>query len=223
MPLRETPLVSNEFYHVFNRGVARQPTFKVKKDYERFMLCMTYYSYESVPIKLSRLLTMHDEDRVRILSELSSQNSKKVDIISYVLMPNHFHMLLRQVVDNGISKYMKQAINSYSKYFNTRHERVGPMFQGVFKAVRIETDEQLIHLSRYIHLNPFVSSIVKEKDLVSYPWSSLPVFLGVKNDSLISTEPVTQYFSDMEKYKRFVFDHMNYARKLEVIKHILHE
>ena len=84
-------------------------------------------------------------------------------------MPNHFHLLLKQTIDNGISHFLSKFTNSYTKYFNTKYNRVGPVFQGVFKSVHIESDEQLMHLSRYIHLNPVVSAVVEKQNLLSYP------------------------------------------------------
>ena len=93
-----------------------------------------------------------------------------VDIGAYCLMPNHFHILLQQLQDNGISTFVRKLLNSYTRYFNTKNERIGPLFQGQFKAVRVESDEQLLHLTRYIHLNPLVGYVVK--DLRNFEWSS---------------------------------------------------
>lgn len=90
-----------------------------------------------------------------------------LEIISYCLMPNHFHLLVKQVIDHGIVKCLNNFSNSYTRYFNIRHDRVGPLFQGRFKAVRIETDEQLLQVSRYIHLNPVASSLIEETKVVS--------------------------------------------------------
>lgn len=221
MPLRKTLLVNGEYYHVFNRGVARQPIFKYKKDYERFIHCLTYYSFNSVNIKLSRLLTMKEEDRSLVLSNLYDQNDKRVEILAFVLMPNHFHMLLQQRVDGGISHYIKLVTDSYIRYFNTKHNRVGPLFQGAFKAVRIESNEQLLHVSRYIHLNPLVSYIVTEENLLSYPWSTLPVYLQVRSDNLINTKLLLGNFKDVENYKSFIFDHVDYARSIDTVKHLV--
>lgn len=91
-------------------------------------------------------------------------------------MPNHFHLLLQQIRDGGITEFISKLTNSYTRYFNIRNKRIGPLFQGEFKAVHVETDEQLIHLSRYIHLNPIVSYITKK--LESYQWFSYLEYLG---------------------------------------------
>ena len=88
------------------------------------------------------------------LTNLAKTSSPLVTFVSYVLMPNHFHLLVQQLTDDGISRLMKLLSDSYTRYFNTKNERVGPLLQGQFKAVRVESDEQLLHLSPYIHLNP---------------------------------------------------------------------
>src|SRR5258706_16455772 len=97
-------------------------------------------------------------------------NTKIVEIIAYCFMLNHFHFLIRQIREGGITEFVSKISNSYTKYFNVKYERVGPLLQGEFQAVHIETDEQLIHVSRYIHLNPTVNFIAKTLD--DYPWSS---------------------------------------------------
>lgn len=166
---RKIILATNEFYHVYNRGVARQPTFLTKWDYQQTILALSYYRFINPPLKLSRFKELSYEQRQKYFSDLEGMGDKLVDIISFVLMPNHFHFLLKQAADGGISKFLSQVTNSYTRYFNTKHKRVGPLFQGTFKAVHVETDEQLIHLSRYIHLNPLVTFLVKEKGSLSYP------------------------------------------------------
>ncbi len=221
MPDIRIPLVTDEFYHIFNRGVARNPVFLSKHDYKQAMLSLSYYSLLNYPMKLSRLKELPHEQRQNIIKSLHSL-PKKVEIISFVFMPNHFHFLLKQTTDNGMSSFVSQFTNSYTRYFNTKHERVGPLFQGVFKAVHIETDEQLIHLSRYIHLNPVVSFVITEKELSFYPWSSLPLFLK-ETSSFVNTKPVLDHFSSKEDYRNSVFDQIEYAKELGKIKHLIIE
>lgn len=216
---RQIPLVSGEYYHVFNRGVAKQITFVNKSDYERAMLALEYYRFTNPPLKLSKFKDLSTEDKSKIELELRHKNDRLVDILSFVIMPNHFHFLLKQNVDGGISKYVGQFTNSYTRYFNTKNNRVGPMFQGAFKSVQVESSEQLIHLSRYIHLNPYVSSLASKVELSTYPWSSLPAYLGRENN-FIDLEPVQSQFRGKFNYKDFVFNHSDYARELKTVKHL---
>lgn len=218
MPNHRVPLVTNEFYHVFNRGVARNPVFLTKHDYEQALLALSYYSFMTPPMKLSRFKELSIEERGQALQELQN-NNKYVEIISFVLMPNHFHLLLKQTTDNGISAFLSKLTNSYTRYFNTKHERVGPLFQGVFKAVHVENNEQLIHLSRYIHLNPVASFAIPEKELFSYQWSSLLLFLN-KKPSFVQARPILDHFRSREEYKVFLLDQIDYAKELEKIKHL---
>lgn len=219
MPLRTTIFATNEYYHIFNRGVAKQPIFTDKRDYERFLLNITYHQYRNLPCKLSRLLQLPTETRSKIINELERKNDKCVEIVAYVLMPNHFHLLVKQVADHGLSNFMSTNLNGYTKYFNTKHERVGHVFQGMFKAVRIGDDEQLIHISRYIHLNPFVSYLIKKDELATYQWSSLPYYLG-KESNLVFPQIVLSKFSSGQDYLKFILDQASYAQELKRIEHL---
>lgn len=219
MPYRTTPLANGEYYHIYNRGVARQPTYSFKKDYERFLLCLSYYRFANLPCKLSRLLQLAKDERDQLWLNLEEADEKVIEIVAFVLMPNHFHLLLKQLKDGGISKFMKQVSDSYTRYVNTKYERVGPIFQGAFKAVRVSSDEQLLHLSRYIHINPLVSFVVKDADFLTYPWSSLPSFLN--NDiHLVNPKIILDQFSKSEGYLKFVLNQAEYAQQLEMIKHL---
>jgi putative transposase len=218
MPEFRIPLVTDEYYHVFNRGVARNPTFLSKSDYEQALLTLSYYSFSNLPMKLSRYKELGTDERKRLLSNVHS-STKYVEILSFVLMPNHFHFLLKQNVDKGVSTFISQFTNSYTRYFNTKQKRVGPLFQGAFKAVHIETAEQILHVSRYIHLNPITSFVINEKQLSTYQWSSLPFFLN-ESQSFINKEPVLAHFSSVKNYETFVLDQIDYAHELHIIKHL---
>lgn len=222
MPIRRIPLAVGEFYHVFNRGISHQPTFLIKSDYEQAKLALSYYQYNSLPMRLSRFKEQSFEQRTEILNQFEVLKEFSVRIVSFVLMPNHFHFLLYQTAENGVSKFLNNFTNSYTRYFNTKHEKVGPIFQGRFKAVHIETTEQLMHVSRYIHLNPVVSYVIKDKELLTYPWSSFPDYLK-GTSSNIWLEPILKQFSSSDAYRKFVLDHIDYAKKLEGIKHLVLE
>lgn len=207
---REEELVTGEYYHIFNRGVAKQLTFITTRDFNQAMLCKDYYQFQKPPIKLTRYkdLTETEKTKVRLKMELGD---KLVEIVCFVFMPNHFHFLLRQIAEEGISKFMSLFGNSYTKYFNKANNRVGPVFQGVFKSVLVESEQQILHLSRYIHLNPYASSTISKLELESYPWSSYPRF---------TREPFPFYRNQKHSYRDFVLDHSDYARELKSIQHL---
>lgn len=210
MAKRTIFFTNNEYYHIFNRGVARMPVFNISRDYVRFLETVQFYEYSSQNLRYSH---RNQKKISKLISEI-----KVVEIISYCLMPNHFHLLLRQIEDNGINQFMRKLTNSFVKYFNIKNDRVGPLFQGNFKAVRIETIEQLIHVSRYIHLNPVVSNLVIKPE--DYKWSSYKEFLGLSSSDLCSKGIIFEQFGKKLTYQKFVEDHINYAKKLEEIKHL---
>ncbi len=220
MALRKTVLATNEIYHIFNRGVEKRPIFLNKKGYSRFLELTNYYRFANCPVKFSQLKVLSHEAKEDLLGKLNSQADKLVEILAFCLMPNHIHFLLKQLKDGGISKFMNKTCSGYSHYFNVLNLRVGPLFQGNFKAVRIETDEQLIHVSRYIHLNPVTSYLIEFGHLESYNFSSYPEYIG-KRAGFCNTKEVLAYFKTVQVYKNFVKDQVDYARRLENIKHLI--
>ncbi len=219
MPGRIVPLVTGETYHVFNRGIDRMPTFTTKREHIRAIETIKLYRLFNPPLRLSKFLRLDDKKRNEILQILKTRE-KLAEIISYCLMPNHFHFLLRQTRKGGIAKFLSNFQNSYTRYFNTRHERDGSLFLNQFKAVRIETNEQLIHVSRYIHLNPHTGFVVKDlNELQEYPWSSFPEYLNEQSQfSEISL--VLSLSGNKNMYKKFVFDQADYQRRLKEITHL---
>jgi len=223
MPARKEPLITGEYYHVFNRGVEHRLIFSSKRDYQRALLAIHYYRFANLPVKLSRYLIYSSQQREAFF-ERSGHNEKLVEVLCFCFMPNHFHFLLNQKKDMGISKFLGNFQNSYTRFFNTKYDRDGHLFKGQFKAVRVEKDEQLMHLSRYIHLNPYTSHIIKNiNDLLDYEWSSFPGYVDTKMNVLSNSNQILSYFKTSEKYRDFVFDLADYQRKINDQKHILLE
>jgi putative transposase len=218
--IRNVVLANDQIYRVFNRSIDRQTIFKTRWEYKRALATVKYYRFLELPIKFSQLLNLSQDLQEKIIKELVEKDEKLVEIIAFCFMPNHFHFLLKQLQDKGISKFIANFSNSYTKYFNTKHERKGHLFEGLFKAVRVESDEQLIHLSRYIHLNPTSSFIIKNEDLEHYEWSSLPEYLEQIEDSFCNKSLVLSYFSSIKEYGIFLKDQINYAQQLDRIKHL---
>lgn len=212
MPYQQAIFANNEVYHVFNRGVEKRQTFMNSRDYERFIETMDYYRIKNPPTRFSF------KNRPLLLQK-NTKSSPLVEILCFCLMPNHFHLLLRQIEEGGITTFVSKLTNSYTKYFNTKHKRVGPLLQGAFKAVRIENDEQLVHVSRYIHLNPLIDYLVK--DLKTYRYSSYPEFLGLKN-GFCQKEIILNRFSKKFSYEQFVLDQEDYGRSIKFIERQIH-
>jgi len=220
MPLRKVPFINGEYYHVYNRGVNRRKIFLKDRDYIRFLQCFEYYSFIKHRLRFSDYLSLSPQIKDEYASNLTE---KSIEIIGFALMPNHFHFLLKQTDEKGIMNFLRLFENSYTRYFNLKHGRIGHLFQGQFKSVHIETTEQLLHVSRYIHLNPLTSGVVTTlSELEKYPWTSYPTYLNeIKSiTELITTTPIFDEFQTIEKYRTFVSDQSEYQQELDLIKHL---
>lgn len=192
------PLVTDCYYHIYNRGVEKRKTFMDKRDYKRFLETLDFYRKSPQPMKLS------DFRRGAIQIKKIDKQSELIRIFCYSLMPNHFHLLIKQLADGGISEFMRKISDSYTRYFNTKYERIGSLFQGVFKAKLIETDEYLLQLSKYIHRNSFP---LDEWEGKVYPYSSYNYYLSGEQHPFCDTEFIGGYFSKTNpknSYKSFV-------------------
>lgn len=221
MPYRPTPLVTGEIYHVFNRSVAKQPIFITNRDYQRAMETINFYRFGSLPLSFSHYERLATEIKTMVLESMQTPDKKQISILAYCLMANHFHFQLEQLIAGGIHNFLRNIQNSYAKYFNTKRDRSGALFQSMFKAVRIESDEQLVHVNRYIHLNPLTSYIIKDpKELEKYPWCSFKDYFGNDINSIVDKEKVLGYFKSPADFKKFTFDQVDYQRELDNIKHL---
>lgn len=213
--IRKSPLVNGEIYHVFNRGIDKRTTFASSSEYLRAYRTIKFYQFVNPPMRFSSYLLLSDEFRSNVDKRLGGE--KLVSIYSYCLMPNHFHFELKQEVDNGISKFVGQFLNSYTRYFNTKHKRVGGLFLDQFKNTLITSEAQFLHVSRYIHLNPYSSEIVDNlNDLSSYQWSSFKDYIGLNPDTICDKQLVMNSFNnDQLLYKEFVLQRAEYQKELK--------
>lgn len=224
MPRRNVVIAPGEIYHVFNRSVGKIPIFTNTKAYQRALEVLDFYTYTKPPLKFSRYNLLPKDQKAVFLTNLKINNPKIVDLIAFCLMPNHFHFLVKEIEPRGISDFMRNFQNSYAKYFNTKFERTGSLFQSMFKAVRVETEEQLLHLCRYIHLNPLTSYLVRApKDLDGYNWSSWKEYNQENGNKIVNTSLIMGYFPTIGKFKNFTFDQVGYQRRLKEIKHLIFE
>ena len=183
-------------YHIFNRGVDKRKIFLDQKDYKRF--CDNLYTFNDKKPVLSdyrhRLAKTND---VTDFGNRQDEREKLVEILAFCLMPNHFHLLVRQLVDNGVTTFMRKNGVGFANYFNKKYDRSGTLFQGRFRAVLVEKDNQLSYLPYYIHFNPLNLVIPgwREKKIIdrkkalnflyNYQWSSLPSYMGKDNLSFL--------------------------------------
>lgn len=224
MTRRITPLVTGEIYHLYNRSIARQPIFTRSRDLQRFLELIDFYRFSRPPQRYSHYNRLPIELKGQLLDALYKSGEQLIDVLAFSVMPNHFHLLAKQIRENGIKIIMSQIQNSYAKYYNQKYNRSGALFQEMFKAVRIETDEQLLHTVRYIHLNPVTSYIIKDSsELEKYPWTSFIDYLGKRQLSFLRTDMIMRHFPNANKLKEFTLNQVDYQRTLGSIKHLLME
>ena len=192
------PFATGSYYHLYNRGVEKRNIFIAKRDYQQFLLTVDFYRKTPLPAKLS------DFKRGMERAKKIENQINLVEIYSYCLMPNHFHFLLKQTMDGGITQFVRKFANSYTRFFNTKYDRIGPLFQGTFKAKIIENDEYLLQVSKYIHRNPLK---LNRDNLSSYPYSSYSYYLSQEKHPFCNTEFILSYFSTTNpnlSYQSFV-------------------
>lgn len=223
MPYRKIPFIAGEYYHVFNRSIAKQTIFTNQRDYQRATETIEYYRFSKLPLRFSHFNRLTNEQKDTYRETHMADLEPVITIHGHCLMPNHFHFLLQPSNDKAISDFLRNFQNSYSKYFNIKNNRTGSVFQDMFKAVRIESEEQLVHVSRYIHINPTTSYIVKPENISNYPWSSLSAYLDEGDDSFVETKTILSFFPSRSAYKKFLLDQVDYQRQLDNIKHLLLE
>ena len=142
-----------EYYHVYNRGVDKRKTFNNAKDYFRLLLLMLLCNSPQ-KVHIANLLNSYKGLPLVEIFEKEVPEERLVDILTYCVMPNHYHFILREVQEGGISKFMEKMVTGYTMYFNAKYERTGPLFSGRFKARHIDNDNYFRHIFSYIHLNP---------------------------------------------------------------------
>jgi putative transposase len=188
------------FYHVYNRGINKQPVFLEPTDYTVFLNLLKRY--------LSKIPESHPKN--------GSYPSfyYDVELLAFCLIPNHFHLLLYQVKDQGIANFLKSVSTSYGMYFNKKYGRVGPVFQGRFKASIVQKDAYLHHVSRYIHLNP--------TNYKTWDYSSYQYYCGNHSAEWLRTERVMELLdNDKEAYRTFVSDYEEQKALLDELKYEL--
>lgn len=242
MPTLTREFIIGDIYHLFNRGVEKRQIFMDESDRFRFVFCLYECNDANFVIMRNRINDRlfrknYIGDTYVNLPAFQTKREMLVEIIAFVLMPNHYHLVVRPLVEGGVSLFMKKLSNSYTGYFNDKYERkgMGALFQGAFKAVRVEGDGQFLHLAEYLFANPVeiidpewkdrgAQDIKKAIEFVNnYKWSSYFDSIGIDNfpsvtarDFLwqvfggkdgISAGPqnVGQYVEEWIKNKKFLF------------------
>ena len=210
--------MENQVYHIFSRSIANFQIFNNDRDYQRMLMLLCYFRIENPPTKFSyfiRQKTANNLGFFTVLDSMAKDQQNIIQLIAYCLMPTHIHLIVKQVVNQGVSKYLKNALDGYTRYFNTCHKRKGPLWEGRFQNVPVEDDEQLLHLTRYLHLNPVTASLVKNPE--DWKFSSYLEYLGDETQrKFCSYDELLQIIP--KRYRKFVEEHTNYQKALCKIK-----
>lgn len=218
--LRKEKFVSGEYYHIYSRTILNMPEFKNNKNASRlaqaFLLSNSTKSSEAF-----QFLRNNQDEPIEKAIKIAKSGEKLVDILCYVIMPDHYHLLLREKKENGIISFTRRCNTSIAKYINIKNDRLGPLFESRFKSKHINSNEYLLHLSLYIHLNPLDFIIGKDwrehklknwpyakKQLLTYPWSSLNYYLGNNFNNLIVSggKIIKEQFINKKDYEDFLKD-----------------
>ncbi len=201
MPVRNTYKVSldDSYYHVYSRGVAKQPIFIDDKDYAYFMALLERY--------------LGGEEAASAYGVYPNYR-EKIELLAYCLLQNHFHLLFYQVESGTMSILMKSLLGSYTRYFNKRWKRSGPLFESRYKASLVQDETYLLHISRYIHMNP--------RYYQRYPYSSYMHYIGATAADWLQASRIVDIFTDNRiNYPQFCKEYETNKKLLEDIKNQL--
>lgn len=202
----------NKVYHAFNRGVEGRTIFRDDRDFRTFLYFLKFYL--SSPEKL--------KEELPLISTIQNLYGK-ISLLSYCLMPNHFHLLVSQKEKDAMTKLLRRVSVSYSNYFNNRYRRNGVLFQGVYKAVMAESLLEILIASRYVNLNPIIEKIdddykiVRGKNIeeaINYPYSSMSCLLGRKNADWVNSGELLQNLNFCPGYQNLTY--LEFVRKTEL-------
>ena len=214
MPVRIFPAITDEVHHVFSKSIEGFKVLRDDREYERMRSLLKFYTKGNPPLKFSAFLKLKNKSYFQ--QKKTSDNNSLVKIIAYCFMPTHFHLVLKQLKHNGISIFMRRILDSYAKYFNIKTKRKGPLWESRFKNVILRTDEILLHVTRYVHLNPVTAYLVDYPN--NWAFSSYKEFLGqIEEDEKVCD------FSELmninaKSYQKFVDSNIDYQRKLAYTK-----
>ncbi len=216
--------VDDSYYHIYNRGVEKRIIFQDQQDYSVFLSYLSNYLLPKNEKELrSKLGDPHCsyKDRDKILKLLRLKNfNEKISLIAYCLMSNHFHLLVHQTSADTIDQFMQSLSTRYAIYFNKKYKRTGSLYEGNYKAVLIETDEQLLHLSRYIH---YQANFLQGVPLQGEHPSSYPNYLEKISQEWVKPDEVLGFFKystrtkaidDVQSYQSFVEEYKDSVERI---------
>jgi len=196
-----------EYYHICGRGNKKQILFRDNRDYLRFLFNILHFQSDKSFYNISRYVDRYEDfDDFRVSEGIIDDvlENKKIELVAFCLMPNHYHLIVKNLIDDGVSKYMQRALIGFANYFNAKYDVSGHVFDGSYNLIHISSDEQLQYLFSYVHKNPI--ELPKWRDNYwEYSWSSCKDFGDANRwGGLLNDEIITDQFSDFSAYKKFL-------------------
>ncbi|MBI2676984.1 MAG: transposase [Candidatus Yanofskybacteria bacterium] len=205
---------NGEFYHVYNRGNNKRKIFLDQRDFKRFFQSIREFNSEE-PIGSIYLNSFKD-------ASLRSSTSKLVDFVCFCLNPNHYHFILKQLKERGIEKFLHRLGTGYTKYFNEKHKCSGSLFQGRYKAIHLNSNEYLLHLSAYVNLNYEVHQLRSSTYQCDYK-SSWAEYQNNLVESICNKDIVLSQFRNFDKYREFAVNAIQISRTKKDMEKLLLE
>jgi putative transposase len=204
--------VKDGFYHIYNRGVEKRIIFEDDQDYKVFLKYLKEALSPPPDSKLLKKTISLQGASFKGVPRQPKNFQNQIDLLAFCLMPNHFHLLLKQSSKDSMESFMRSVITRYSMYFNKRYSRVGKLFQGHYKACLIKNDNYLLHLSRYIHTNP----LENYSDLTK-AYSSYSQYIGLTKSNWLKPELILSFFDRADKsFFRGTNTYNNFVEKSEI-------
>lgn len=208
--MRKEEFAIGEYYHIYNRGVDKREIFSDGQDYFWFLSGLSAFNDEKLTGSLSA--------KIKNRSLASEKKELLVEIIAYCLNPNHYHLILREEKEKGITEFMHRLGTSYTKFFNQKYNHSGSLFQGTFKAIHIDSNKYLNYLSCYINHNHFIHGYSKDKNEI-YPYSSLPDYLQKRKQAFINSQIIMQELKNPNDYLKYSQANAQYMRENKEREH----
>jgi len=221
---RKEPLYTGQIFHIYNRSVGGEILFNNQYEYLRMVESMKFYKQRPKEFRFCDFLRIKQLESYQKPSKISAQigpQENAVEIIAYCLMSNHVHFVLKQLEDGGISRFMGNVQNSYARYFNTKYERRGHLWQSTFKNTLVESDEQLLQLTKYVHLNPVKAKMTSDPS--DWTFSSYNEFVGKLEASKKMTSFENYIDCSANEYARFVCEETPSQRELAMLNEVVLE
>jgi putative transposase len=201
--MKKAILVKGEIYHIYSKSIADYIVFNSDKDFLRMIATLKFY----VDSNAIRYCSLDKDDK---------KGKYLVQVLAYCLMGTHLHLLLKQLEEDGISIFMSRVLNSYTRHFNSKYKRKGPLWEGRFRRLLVENDEYFLHLTRYIHLNPVTACLVNNPE--EWKFSSYNQYIGKDPEDFCDFKEYLEMSA--AEYEDFVKSRINYQKELAIIKHL---